>query len=309
MLDFNQIAVFVTVVEAGSFTDAARQLDMPKSTVSRRVSDLEAQLGVTLMRRTTRRLTLTDVGAAFYETSRRAVSEARLAVQAVHDAGAVPRGTLRVTAPPGVSFLADLVARFMCRYPGVSAELDFSQRHVDLIAEGYDVALRPGPLPDLTSLKVRRLGSMTAWLVAAPRYVEQHGAPDTLADLAHHECIRFQSTQGVMPWRFEVDGEVVVVEVQGRLATNDFDAVSAAARAGVGIAMLPSPSAAADVEEGHLVRLLPGVQTTEQHISAVFPAARYLAPRIRAFLDFLTEEFSPGGDWMRRLSAGDRRSA
>lgn len=287
-MDLNEIVVFAKVVEAGSFIGASRELDMPKSTVSRRVSELEERLGARLLQRTTRKLSLTDVGQAFYQHAARVVAEAEEAALVVGRMQEVPRGLLRITAPLNFGHLGPIVASFLARYPDVQAELVCADRVVDLVQEGFDVAVRAGKLADST-LIARSLGVLRNYLVASPAFLGRSGAPKHPQDLERFECLVFGAGVDRATWRLQRRGKTLAVTVRARLAVNDFDFLEAAARSGLGIAMLPVFRCAQHLRAGKLERVLPDWGSPDAPLHAVYPTARHLSPKVKAFLDHLMQ--------------------
>lgn len=289
-MDLNELAVFVEVVRAGSFTAAGRELDMPKSTVSRRVSELEARLGSQLLQRTTRKLGLTDVGREFFERCSRVIADAREAEQLVARAQAVPTGTLRVTLPPLFGFLGPIVADYLRQHPGVLVEVVCTDRRVDLVGEGFDLAIRAGELEDST-LIARRLGALPLHLVAAPSYLREHGQPRTPADLRRHETIAFSGGDEDLVWRLRSKEGTAEVRLRPRLVANDHDLLLEAACAGRGIARVPAFRCERALEAGELRRVLPRWSSPEVPVHALYPSGRHPAPKLRAFLDLLKTQF------------------
>lgn len=287
-IDANAILVFAKVVEAGSFVGASKALDMPTSTVSRKVSELEARLGARLLQRTTRSLSLTDEGRIYYAHAARVaaeVEEAELAVDRMQEA---PRGRLRVTVPLNFGFLAPAFASYLARYPEVELEVVGADRLVDLVHEGFDVAVRAGGLADST-LVARRLGDLQSFLVASPRFLERAGAPEAPRDLESTDCLVFGAGE-LVRWRLVKEDEELAVDVRARLVVNDFDFLEQAARAGLGIAMLPAFRC---VAHGGLSRVLPAWRSPAIPIHAVYPSTRHLSPKVKTFLDHLQAEMSP----------------
>ena len=289
--DLNAAHLFVQVVERGSFTGAARALGLPKSTLSRKIGDLEARLGARLLERTTRKLSLTDLGAAYFERVHRIVTDLGEAEAAVVDAQSTPRGVLRVTAPPdlGMVFLPKAVPEFTEKYPDVQVVLDLSGRRMDLVAEGFDVALRAGPLDD-SSLIVKAVATSTMALFASPDYVKTRGTPARLEDLSEHDCLVF----GPVPerkWRFQREGRVEEVVVRGRVAAQDFGYLRLATLGGAGIALLPNMLVGPDLHHDRLQLLLPEYTHAADHLYLVYPSRTFLPAKTRAFVDFITERF------------------
>lgn len=288
-MDLNQMLVFVRIVQAGSFSAAARQLQMPKSTLSRRVSDLEERLGSRLLQRTTRKLGLTDAGRIYFDHAARIVAEAQIAEQAVGHLQASPRGLLRVTAPLSFIVLAPLVSEFAKKYPDVELDIVCSDRRVDLVDENFDVAIRTGPLTDST-LVARTLGTFERVVVAAPRYCKENGTPTTPADLEKHSCITFGAGISPNTWVLGAGEKRVEIHVTPRLTANDLHILRTAALDGLGIAFLPEFACAEDVRKKRLLHVLPDWCSAETAVSAVYPTARHLSPKVSAFIDVVREQ-------------------
>jgi DNA-binding transcriptional LysR family regulator len=298
-MDLNELLVFAKVVQAGSFTAAAAALRMPKSTVSRKVSELEERVGAQLLQRTTRKLRLTEVGRAYFERCARVVAEAEQAEEVVTRMQSAPHGLLRVTAPLNFPLLGPLAAGFLARYPEVQLEMLCSDRRVDLVAEGFDVAVRAGTLTDST-LIARKLGSLQRVAVAAPAYVEARGAPRKPADLERHDCLVFSGGRETNLWALQSGGRAVTVAVRARMVVNDFDMLHAAALAGAGVTMLSAHTCADDLATGRLQRILPGWNSPGTPLHAVYPGSRHLSPKVGAFVDFLREHWQPQVHGLRK---------
>ncbi|MHC4390098.1 MAG: LysR family transcriptional regulator [Planctomycetota bacterium] len=284
--------IFTRVVEEESFTAAARAVDMPKSTVSRRVSRLEEQLGVQLLRRTTRHLSLTDAGHAFYTRAVTAMEALAAAECAATETVDEPRGRLRVTAPAELGTrLFGAILRFSTAHPQVQLELDLTNRYVDLIEEGYDVALRGGRAPE-GALSGRSLGTGEVHLVASSVYLDERGTPRRLRDLAKHDCVLFPRWVDNGAWTlFGTRGEVRV-PVSGRLTITNLEAVRLAALEGHGLTLLPQSHCEADLRAGSLRRVLAGYCARSAGLWIVYSRTRFLSAKIRAFVDFVRAEFS-----------------
>jgi DNA-binding transcriptional LysR family regulator len=341
-----QLLVFAKVVEGGSLTAAARALEMPKSTVSRRLAELEARLGARLLQRTTRALRLTEAGRAYYAHAQRVVEALEAAEAAVHELSAAPKGRLRVTVPLDFAPLGPVLARFMARYPDIELEVVCADRVVDLVDEGFDVAIRVGALGD-SRLVARSLGALRSIVVASPRYLDAVGGrvdvPRATAPMALVRPKRARATRGRRPssaprgaapavgpagpevlatldglvfgagaarstWTLTDGNQVVQVRPRVRYVVNDFDLLHAAARDGVGVAMLPSFRCAEDLAQGRLVHLLPAWGSPAMPIHAVYPSAQHLAPKLRVLLDHLREE-APSLPWAEGIPAPTQRRA
>lgn len=292
-MDLNELLVFTRVVQAGSFTAAARLLGMPKSSVSKKVADLEARLGVRLLQRTTRKLGLTDAGRVYFGRCARVVTDVEEADLAVTELQAAPRGLLRVAAPMSLTMLGAMVAAFLKGNADVQVEFVCSDRLVDLVEEGFDVAIRAGPLNDST-LVARRLGAVKRVLVASPSYLRRRGCPEAPGDLERHACITFGASAAPTAWALEYGDKVKEVRVSPRLAVNDFEMMLDAARAGVGVAWVLDFLAARDLREGRLVAVLPDWCSPETPVHAVYPTARHLSPKVVRFVETLRERFERG---------------
>ncbi len=291
-MDLNEIVVFAKVVGAGSFTSAARELGMPKLTVSRKVSDLEERLGARLLQRTTRKLSLTDVGNTYYQYARRVVDEVEEAELAVTRMQEAPRGLLRITTPLTFRYMGPIVSSFLERYPDVRVEMVGTDRVVNLVDEGFDLAVRAGRLAD-SSLIARSLGAERNVLVASPAFLEAHGVPESPAALAEIDCIAFGGSSAPTTWTLTAGGESVSVTVPARLVVNDFEIVRVAALAGRGMAMVPLSLSCEDLRAGRLVRVLTDWCSPDVPIHAVYPSTRHLSPKVSAFLDHLQAAMNP----------------
>jgi DNA-binding transcriptional LysR family regulator len=295
-VDLNDVALFVRVVDLGSFARTARELRVPTSTVSRAVARLEENVGVTLLQRTPRSVRPTADGQAFYKHAAPGVAAVRVAAQAIESQAGSPRGLLRVTAPNdiGESFLAQVVADFAERQPRIEVELLLTTRVVNLVEEGVDLALRVGPLPD-SSLVARKVGEARAALYAAPAYLAAHGTPQSLEALREHACVLFRTAPGETTWQLEGPGGEARQAVRGRIAADDYLFVRAAAVAGAGVALLPELLAAPSVASGALARVLPGHATAGAPLHLLHPAARVVPRKITAFRDFLIQACNLAG--------------
>jgi DNA-binding transcriptional LysR family regulator len=291
-MDLNEVAIFTRVVETQSFTAAARALGLPKSSVSRHIAGLEEALGVRLLQRTTRTLNLTEAGAAYYERVSRALSELGEANAAARELQGEPKGTVRLTAPPDTGFLAGIVVRFVRRHPGIRVEVVLAGRRVDLVAEGFDLALRAGRLDD-SSLIARRLGQVDHRLFATPRYLERRGMPARLSKLSEHDCVLFRPTGGKNQWQLQGPSGVETVEVTGPIGGDEFSFLRKVVLGGTGIGLLPSFLCARDVAKGKLARLLPEYALRGVGLHLVYPSSRYLPQRVALLRDFILQSLSP----------------
>jgi len=299
------LGTFAKVVELNGFSAAARDLGLSKSAVSKLVACLEDEMGARLLNRTTRRLSLTEAGLAFYQGAQRVLAEAEAAEAAVTHLSAAPRGVLRVNAPMsfGQRHIAPALPAFMAEFPELAVELDLNDRAVDLIEEGYDVALRIMRLTD-SSLIARRLAPSRSILCAAPAYLERRGTPLRPEDLARHDCLVYSYQSSGKHWVFQGPGGARRVRVPGRLRANNGEALLQAALGGLGIALLPSFICGEAVRAGQLRQLMPEWnERGEIDVNLVYPANRNLSPKVRVFIDYLAARFGEHPYWDEGLSA------
>lgn len=283
-MDLNRIAAFVEVIESGGFSAAARVLGVPKSSVSRAVAALERSLGVQLLQRTTRTLHLTDAGRPYFETAKGVLAELDEATARVTRLGVEPRGLVRVTVPPdlGGSIIAEIVSDYVRGHREVRVDVQVSSRRVNLIEEGFDLAVRAGALED-SSLVARKVGTTDVALYAARSYLERHGTPKTLAALAGHDCVLYREPSGRSRWALTgPSGKKERVTVSGRLSADDLPFVVAAVRAGAGIGLLPAVHG-----EDALERVLPGYALRGTPLHVVAPSGRHPSAAVLSFRDFL----------------------
>lgn len=290
-MDLNRANLFVRVVEKGSFTRAAAALGLPKSSVSRGVARLEEDLGVTLLRRTTRSLTLTEAGATYFERARDALHALAEAEQAATEAGDEPRGTVRLTAADlaGV-MLAEPLARFARQHPKVRVELILTGRAVDLVGEGVDLAIRgAGRLAD-SSLIARRVAATPLALYAAPSYLAAAGRPRRVADLARHDCVLYHATGGRARWTLHGRRRAETVEVQGRFTVDEILFAVRLAEEGAGVVLAPLAIVERVARPGRLARVLPDHGVPGGSVYVVHPAMTHLPRRVQLLRDFLIAE-------------------
>lgn len=298
---FEDLQAFVAVVEAGTFTAAADRLGLAKSAVSRRVSALEERLGVQLLRRTTRVLNLTDTGHSFYEHSARILADLDEAEAAVQQEHGELRGTLRVAMPLsfGVRHLCKPIAVFGKRHPNLKFDLDLNDRHIDLMEEGIDVAIRIAQLRDST-LIARKLFETRTVIAASPHYLKTHGTPQSPEELRDHDCLVYSNLANPGRWVWtDESGKKHAVEVKPAMRATSGDFLTNAAAHGLGIVMQPTFLAAEAVRRGNLVPILAGYEWPTTPAYAVYPPTRHLSYRVRAFIDFLVERFSGVPQWDR----------
>jgi DNA-binding transcriptional LysR family regulator len=290
--------VFVKTAQAGSLSAAALAMGLSKSTVSKHLSALEEHLGVLLVNRTTRRLSLTELGLAYRDHAQRILAEIEETELAIQEHTVEPKGKLKVSAPMsfGVSHLAPLLPGFMQAHPRIEVELLMDDRRVDLVEEGVDLAIRIGQLDD-SQLVARRLASVHFICAAAERYLATRRPVAVPGDLAGHNCLRYSLNRQPSEWRFECDGESVSVKVKGTLTANNGEALKEAAVRGLGIVYQPAFIVGADVEAGRLRPLLADWETPSIDIHAVFPEQRQLQPKLRRFVDYLAQALRRPGLW------------
>lgn len=293
-MDLNDIVVFTKVAETKSFTGAADQLGLPKSTVSRKLAQLEERLGVRLVQRTTRKLALTEIGEAYYQRAARIVADIQAAEQVVTDMQATPRGRLRVTAPIDLStrYLGAIVADFIAEHPDVTVELDATDRVVDLIEEGFDVAVRFGQLPEST-LIARKLTVLNAVLCASPAYLAKRGTPKSVDELEDHDKVLFAPSARTTGWTLLNGDQTYELGRPARFISNNLGAVRDVVLAGGGLAVVSEFMVACDIHEGKLVRVLPEWTSRPFDVQAVYPARQNLPPRLQLFLDHLAKALNP----------------
>ncbi|MGH8728368.1 MAG: LysR family transcriptional regulator [Burkholderiales bacterium] len=297
MENLTDIAVFVKVVESGSFTQTAEQLELSRAVISKYLSRLEERLGVRLLNRTTRRLSLTEAGAALYEASRGALSQIEDAELAISELQKAPRGRLKVNVPVsfGMLHIAPAIPEFLAAFPGISVDMMMEDRIVDLVHEGYDLAIRVSNPTDST-LVARKLAPERLVTCAAPEYLARHGAPETPEDLAGHNCVLY--SYGSPVWRYIApDGKEIAAPVRGNLRMNNGIAQREAALKGLGIVALPTFYLGDYLRQGRLQVLFAEYRTDELGVYAVYPQRKYLSPKVRTFIDFFAQRFGPKPPW------------
>jgi DNA-binding transcriptional LysR family regulator len=296
MQDLNDMAYFAEVVERGGFAAAGRALGLPKSRLSRRVAELEARLGVRLLQRTTRKLSLTEMGEIYHRHCMAMRDQADAAEEAVAQAQTEPRGTIRVACPVTLAqtALGDVLPQFLARYPHVKVDMRVSNRVVDLVEEGIDVALRVRlSVEDSGSLVVKQLGVTRSMLVGSPQQLARQGCPGSPGELAGLDSVSMSAVDGRATWHLlGPNGMAQTVQHQPRLVADDLLTLKLAALAGLGICVLPAYMCTDDIIAGRLVPVLPGWAPHPGIFHAVFPSRRGMVPAVRRFLDFLEEKFN-----------------
>ena len=298
MLKLEGMETFVAIVQAGSISEAARRLSLSKSVVSGRLADLEARLGARLLRRSTRTLSLTDDGAAFYETAVRVSHEIAEAAAAIAERTGELVGPLRVNAPMtfGTMHLGPALYRFLKLHPRIDLSLDLNDRMTDIVGEGFDMAVRIGRLAD-SSLIARKLCASRRSVVMSPAYAAERGMPRTLADLENHKAITYTNRRLYDEWLFDREGLTTAVRVKNGLQVNNGDVQREAVAAGLGIAILPTFITSQAVKEGRLVVAPLEAEPMEDTVYAVYPPSFHLSTKVRALVDHLREAFRNPPYW------------
>lgn len=299
---FVELLAFVRTVDRGSQAAAARELGVTPAMVGRYIRALEDRLGTRLLNRTTARQSPTEAGAAFHAQSAAVLEQLDEAERSASDRQAEPQGTLRINAPMsfGARHLAAAVSGFCDRHPAVRVEMVLNDRVVDLIEEGYDVAVRIGRMKD-SDLVARRLATCRLAVCASPEYLARRGEPRLPADLAGHNCLLYAYASNGATWRFHGEHGTEEVRLSGGLVANNGDALLAAALAGQGVILQPTFIVGDAVRDGRLVRLLPGWRLADLDVHAVYPSVRHLSPKVRSFVDFLAGRFRDPPPWDQDL--------
>lgn len=302
MKQLDGLKLFNKVVETGSFSAAGRQTGLNASSVTRQINNLEQELGTRLFNRSTRRIALTESGELYYQYTHRILADLEEAERAVTELQQEPRGILRLNIPVvfGRRYIAPTLPKFLRLYPSVEVELHVTNRYVDLIEEGVDLAIRIGETPGV-SLIARKLVSVRLSMVASAAYVSEFGEPTTPADLRHHQCIRFGAKPGTAKWLLEKNGKVNEFSGVGNLSTNNVDIAHAAMLNGGGIAVLPTWLTGEDVRSGSAKTILPDFRPSRSganaDIFAVYPHRRHLTAKVRAYIDYLVESIKETSDF------------
>jgi DNA-binding transcriptional LysR family regulator len=296
---FEAMRVFSQVVESGSFSAAAARLGLSTTAASRHVAELEAHLQTRLLHRTTRRVSLTESGRAFYERTVGLLADVEEAEQEASRAAIVPRGTIKLTTSVtfGVRHVAPAIAAFLAAHAGVRCDVSLSDRMVDLVEEGFDLAVRIGA-PGSENVVARKLGETRLVPCASPAYLAAHGAPQIPEELAQHNCLTYEYISPRHLWRFiDAAGAERAVRVGGRLHSNNGDLLAEAAAQGAGIVFEPAFIVGPDVRAGRLVPLLQEYSAAPLPIYAIYPSRKHLSAKVRLFVDFLVERFAEAADW------------
>ncbi|RDI99483.1 LysR family transcriptional regulator [Dyella solisilvae] len=292
--DLNDLYFFASVVEHGGFSSAGRALGIPKSRLSKRIAQLEERLGVRLLQRTTRRFVVTEVGERFYGHCRAVLEEARAAQEAVEEVRSEPRGVVRVSCPVSLvqTVVGHILPDFLQQHPKMQVRLQATDRRVDLIGEGFDVAIRVRSKLDTdATLVMRTFGQSRVLLVASPDLLKRHGQPKEPADLSSLPALSQQEHEGAQSWELlDAQGERVIVDIQPRLICGDFAALLQSCKQGIGVALLPEFVCGPGIARGELAVVLPEWSVPQGTMHFVYPSRRGLLPGVRAFVDFLAEK-------------------
>jgi DNA-binding transcriptional LysR family regulator len=292
-IDLNRIGVFVRVVEQKSFTGAAQELRVPVSSVSRAISGLEDELGVRLLHRTTRKLSLTDAGQHFFGRMQAVVNEAEQATRAITGFASEPRGVVRITTPPdlGAQELPRVIAKIARQHPGLSIELKLTNHVVDIVAEGFDLAVRGGNLGD-SSLVARKIADSEMGIYGSPAYLQHRGRPRALSDLKKHACLRYGARDIYMPWRFTGPRGEESVTVNGPIVCDDLIFLREAAIDGAGLTILPVHMATPSVRAKRLARVLPSHRLTGGTLSLMWPSRKLVPAHVVVVRELLLQELA-----------------
>ena len=296
MDNLNGLQVFVCVVQSGSLVAAGERLGLSASAVGKALSRLEQRLGVRLLNRSTRRISLTDEGTLFYERGQRIVDQVQEAEAELARISDAPRGRLRVSLPAiGYRMLLPILPAFSARYPDIELDLDFNDRLIDVIAEGVDAVIRSGELPD-SQLKSRNLGPFGFVLIGAPGYFARRGTPQTPQDLERHACLRYKFPGGsvLQQWNLRLASGVPPLVLGSALTSNNLESLIHAATQGLGIAYVPDFVVGGALADGSLVSVLDDFQQERGKFSILWPSSRHLLPKLRVFVDFLGEHLLLG---------------
>ncbi|WP_342237043.1 LysR family transcriptional regulator [Inquilinus sp. OTU3971] len=288
------LKVFRTAVELGSFAHAAKALQLSPAAVSKNIGELERHVQARLLNRTTRRMSLTEAGSIYYQQVRRILDDIEDADRSLGALQNKPSGLLRVTAPVSLTLLtlSPAIPGFLARYPELSLDLALDDRRVDIVKEGYDVAIRGSDSLEESSLVARKLFTLDHVVCGSPDYIGRRGAPERPDDLRRHDCVQFTLSGHADEWAFRRGGEAVRVPIDGRYKVTSSIAVRDALLAGFGLSLVPRRYVADDIARGTLATVLDGWSAVETSVYAVYPSKRYLVPKVRAFVDFIVEIFA-----------------
>ncbi|MGL4290188.1 MAG: LysR family transcriptional regulator [Phreatobacter sp.] len=290
------LKVFRQAVELGSFAEASRRLGLSPAAISKNIGELEAHLAARLLNRTTRRMSLTEAGSLYYTQVVRILDDLAEADRSLGPLQDVPSGTLRVSAPVTLTLmgLSAAIPRFLDRHPGLSLDLHMEDRRVDIVKEGYDLAIRGSDNIEDSSLVARKLMTLRHVVCGAPGYFQRFGVPEAPEDLRRHNCIKFTLSGHVDDWQFRKSDRSMSVPVSGRYKVSSSLAVRDALRAGLGLSLIPRLYVADDLAEGRLQTVLDGWSTVETSVYAVYPSRRHVDAKLRVFIDFLVAQMHQG---------------
>jgi DNA-binding transcriptional LysR family regulator len=292
-----EMEAFATVVDQGGFTDAAKKLGISKSAVSKHVSALEARLGARLLNRTTRRVSPTEIGLAYYDRARRVLNDAGEADALVTSMQTAPSGLLRISVQTdfGVNHLSPVLGDFLAEFPDITVNMVLNNRYVELISEGFDMAVRIGELED-SSLRARKIAETARRMIASPGYFQRYGRPERIDDLNEHKLLHYSNQANAAVWKITApSGEKRQIRTSGWLTVNDGQSLLNACVSGLGIAYLPAFLYAEAMRRGQVEEAIPGLPVEVQGIYAVYPPGRFTQPKVRAFIDFLVQAFADKG--------------
>ncbi|MFM2479902.1 LysR substrate-binding domain-containing protein [Celerinatantimonas sp. YJH-8] len=297
---FSSIPFFIAVVETGSFSSAAKKLMMTKSAVSKRISQFESELGVKLINRTTRKLSLTEAGFKYYEYVKAAHQLAKEGEDAISNMQDSAQGLLRITVPMvfGIRHISPIIPDFLAQNPQIELEICMDDRVVDLVGEGFDMGIRIGHLND-SSLIARTLSPCTSVLCAAPHYLQQHGTPHTPEELHQHNCLLYSYYRGGLSWNFNGPDKEERILPKGNYKANNSDVLYDALLAGIGIGQMPKFIVGPALADGRLISLLPDYHLPLHHIFAVYPQRRFMPEKMRRLLTFFTTRFNENSDYRK----------
>ncbi|MGR6500684.1 LysR substrate-binding domain-containing protein [Shewanella sp. Koi 1] len=288
---FSALPIFVSVVECGSFSAAGQKLGLSKSAISKRITQLEQHIGIQLLQRTTRSLSLTDAGARYFEYIRPAVQLTQEGLDAISELQQTPKGNLRISVPMvfGRLYIAPLIAEFLKRYPDIQLQMQMDDKTTDLIAGGFDLAIRIGELPD-SSLIARKIVPCLSVICASPAYLAQHGLPIVPNELTQHNCLFYSYFQDGVEWSFHSPDGMQRIQPKGNYQVNNSDAIHLACLDGLGIANLPRFIVESDLQAGRLQTILADFPLPEHGIYAVYPQRKYLPTKVTVLIEFLMEK-------------------
>ncbi|MFB2639990.1 LysR substrate-binding domain-containing protein [Shewanella bicestrii] len=290
---FSALPIFVTVVECGSFSAAGQKLGLSKSAISKRITQLEQHLGIQLLQRTTRSLSLTDAGARYFEYIRPAVQLTQEGLDAISELQQTPKGNLRISVPMvfGRLYIAPLIAEFLKRYPDIQLQMQMDDKTTDLISGGFDLAIRIGELPD-SSLIARKIAPCLSVICASPAYLAQHGLPMVPSKLTQHNCLFYSYFQDGVEWSFHSPDGMQRIQPKGNYQVNNSDAIHLACLDGLGIANLPRFIVESDLQAGRLQTILTDFPLPEHGIYAVYPQRKYLPTKVKVLIEFLRDKLA-----------------